>query len=29
MSLTDGEFTALRATIASRGTARMVLCPVS
>jgi hypothetical protein len=28
MSLTDSEFTALRATIASRGTARMVLVPL-
>jgi hypothetical protein len=28
MSLTESEFTALRATIASRGTARMVLAPV-
>ena len=28
MSLTESEFTALRATIASRGTARMVLVPV-
>ena len=29
MSLTDSEFTALRATIASRGTVRMVLVPVT
>lgn len=28
MSLTESEFTALRATIASRGTARMVIVPV-
>ena len=28
MSLTESEFTALRSTIASRGTARMVLVPV-
>jgi hypothetical protein len=28
MSVTDSEFTALRATIASRGTARMVLVPI-
>ena len=28
MSLTESEFTALRATIASRGTARMVLVPL-
>ena len=28
MSLTESEFTALRATIASRGTVRMVLLPV-
>jgi hypothetical protein len=29
MSLTESEFTALRATIASRGTVRMVLVPVT